>query len=496
MFSDLQATVDAWYLDGFSPNKNPAMWEPKLLQQIARLSRPGATFATFSVAGSLRRGLQNAGFSVEKVAGFGRKREMLRGHLSAPPPVPSATQPWFHYAPHDLTERHAIIIGAGLAGITTAHALARRGWQITLIERHAAIAQEASGNLSGVLLPRLTTDMSGAGQFYLSAFLHSTQWLNQLKQGDKNLPWFATGVLSLQEAKTQKRLAALNLPAELIQFLDQTTASTLSGIPLQGPGTLFPQGGWLSPPQLCQWLLDDSTAQIELKRHTTAIDLQSEERGWQVIGDSGVIATAPVVIFANGEDAKRFSGDGTLPLQRVRGQLSYTKASHKSRRLKMPLCYDGYIIPEFEGRHCVGASYDLQDDDTQLKETTQQQIHTALQKQLSDIGPLESVAGRVAFRTATTDHLPLIGALFDEAFYREQYADLRHGRPATHYPLGRYRNGLFMTVGHGSRGLVSCPFAAEIIAAQLEDEPQPLPTTLLGITHPARFLIRQLKRGR
>lgn len=71
--------VEAWFLDGFSPAKNPEMWAQPVLDAIAHASRPGATLATYTCAGWVRRGLQQAGFAVEKAAGFGRKREMLRG---------------------------------------------------------------------------------------------------------------------------------------------------------------------------------------------------------------------------------------------------------------------------------------------------------------------------------------------------------------------------------------------------------------------------------
>src|SRR5690606_21956842 len=71
------AGVDAWFLDGFAPGKNPQMWSAELFKVIGRLSRSGTTAATFSAAGVVKQGLRNAGFNVRKVAGFGRKREMV-----------------------------------------------------------------------------------------------------------------------------------------------------------------------------------------------------------------------------------------------------------------------------------------------------------------------------------------------------------------------------------------------------------------------------------
>ena len=74
--------ADAWYLDGFAPARNPEMWEPPLLAEVARQTAPGGSFATYSAAGPVRRALANAGFAVERVPGYGRKRHMTRGRLA------------------------------------------------------------------------------------------------------------------------------------------------------------------------------------------------------------------------------------------------------------------------------------------------------------------------------------------------------------------------------------------------------------------------------
>ncbi len=71
--------VDAWYMDGFSPTKNPDMWSPELMSVMAIRSNSGAKLATFSAAGAVRRGLIEAGFEIEKKKGFGKKREMMTG---------------------------------------------------------------------------------------------------------------------------------------------------------------------------------------------------------------------------------------------------------------------------------------------------------------------------------------------------------------------------------------------------------------------------------
>src|SRR5690606_15393414 len=152
-FSQWQARVDAWFLDGFAPARNPGMWTDELFRQAARLSAPGASFATFTAAGFVRRGLAAQGFDVARVPGFGRKREMLTGHFPG------------HWQPVSARGGHALIIGAGLAGATSARALAERGWQVTVCDP-AGIAQGASGNLAGVVYTTPSAHPTAQNRFY------------------------------------------------------------------------------------------------------------------------------------------------------------------------------------------------------------------------------------------------------------------------------------------------------------------------------------------
>jgi tRNA 5-methylaminomethyl-2-thiouridine biosynthesis bifunctional protein len=492
MFSELNANVDAWYLDGFAPSKNPQMWNEALFKQIARLTKPDGSFATFTAAGVVRRGLKEVGFEVNTITGFGRKREMLCGQLVNKPAI-THSQPWFHYS-HTTTTPEAIVIGGGLAGTSVSHALAKRHWKVTLIERHAELAQEASGNHSGVVLPRLTADMGNDGRFYLSAFLHTVQWLNELKKRDATLPWFASGVLQLEDEKQQARLQQLSLPQEIIEFCDALTASERCGVTTRSSGVFYPMAGWTEPPALCRWLINDQHKRITPLLHQQALSLHRDGELWQVIGPEGIIATAPVVIIANGYDAQRLLGNDAFTLQKVRGQIAYLPATSQSAKLKTPICYDGYLIPAYKGLHCTGATYDVKDESNEIKESDRDKIITALKKALPEFDAQPTTSGRLAFRTSTQDHLPIIGPVPDLNFYRENYHDMYHGKPAHRYPPAQHRPNIYITTGHGSRGLVTCPMAAEMIAAVLNDEPLPLMDDVLYAVHPARFVVRKMKK--
>ena len=113
--------VDAWFLDGFAPSKNPDMWQPALFQAMARLSRCKATVATFTASGIVKRGLMNAGFAIKKVKGFGRKRDMLTATLD-PKPEQTTTNRAPYYARQPVPTKPQIIriIGGGIASGTLA----------------------------------------------------------------------------------------------------------------------------------------------------------------------------------------------------------------------------------------------------------------------------------------------------------------------------------------------------------------------------------------
>ncbi len=487
MYSDLNAKVDAWFLDGFAPSKNPAMWTEQLFKQIARLSKPQATFATFTAAGIVKRGLKSVGFEVKTQKGFGRKRDMLIGHYETPQHF-HPEQPWFHYEGYTAKEKTALIIGGGLAGCTSAHALAKCGWQVTLIERHAELAQGASGNHSGVVMPRLTADMSPDGQFYLSAFLHTTHWLNELKQQDSTLSWHQSGVIQLATEKKIEKFKKLKLPDEVLQFVSAEEASEISGTKLRQPAFYFPMGGWLQPPQLCKWLIKDQQHNIKIITNTEAISLKQLENSWQVFDNNTCIAEACIVIVANGYDAEQLLGTDILKLQKVRGQIAYLPETEESKKLKTPVCYDGYIIPSYQRQHCTGATYAIEDETPERLEADDQEILQQLKQALPEFDARNIDSGRVAFRTSTQDHLPIAGPVPDIAFFDENYNDLYHGKAARNYPMAKYLEGLFVNTGHGSRGLVSCRAAIEIL---LNPNSSKLMT---NITHSARTTIKQYRQ--
>ena len=216
-------TVDAWFLDGFAPSKNPDMWTERLFDVIADLSENDTTVATFTAAGIVRRGLWEVGFEIEKAKGFGHKRDMLRGRIATAPTAvqpEEELQPATHNAPAEAPwhlntnpcslSTHAVVIGGGIAGCTAAQALAIRGWQVTLIERHSALAGEASGNPQGITYPKFSKQDSPLSRYGLYSLGYASRfyrpfWQQEESNCDQGYCGQQCGVLLLPESGKQAR---------------------------------------------------------------------------------------------------------------------------------------------------------------------------------------------------------------------------------------------------------------------------------------------------
>lgn len=504
----IQANVDAWYLDGFAPGKNEDMWTAEIFKHIARTGttgsrgKTGTTFSTFTAAGIVRRGLQKVGFDVGKVKGFGHKREMLCGVLTKKMQYPDAKyrSPWFDlptYKPK--SSNHAIVVGAGIAGITTACSLAKRGWTVDIIERNEAIAQAGSGNPLGIVLPRISIGDSAERAFYDAAFLKTLRELKRLKQQYPKLDWQQGGVLQLGSTeRIKKQITRLDYAPELAQAMSAKSTSEVAGIEIDAEALYFPQAGWVNPAQLCRLLLKDAGDSVRLKSNSHVESIEVVDGKWELRdGKQTLIAESETVILANASAARFFTQTSFLPLNYARGQISIIPSTVSSQKLSCAICHDGYIIPESNGNHVIGASFITGDDCAELREEDDRENIRQLRKSLPDLfaGDISIVNHRAAVRATTPDRLPLIGPVADKKFFAENYHDLHKGRPAVKYASAKYLDGLYVNAGHGARGLTSAFLAAEVIASQLNDEPLAISSPVWQAVSPSRFTIRKYRKA-
>lgn len=494
-------TVDAWFLDGFAPARNPQLWQASLLAVIARLSAPGTTLATFTAAGQVRRDLVAHGFAVQKVPGYGSKREMVVACFGAQQPATDSRQddtrheetPWLLAGKPDVVPAAVTVIGAGLAGCHIARALATRGVPVTVVEQHEGPAQEASGNPQGALYTRLSASDAALSRFSLASLQYAVRHYRQPACADAV---HACGLLQLQDACDGDLQALLGHNPAFAHWLGAAAAAQQAGIAVASGGWWLPQAGWIQPQRLCAALLDHPL--IRLVQACRIADLQPVDGLWHACDAQGhsVVASAQVIVAcATGMAA--FRQTEWLPVRPVRGQISQLPATAHSRALRCVICAEGYLTPASAELHCLGASFVPGDRDTTLRPAEQQ--HNL--RLLADIAPWladdwadAAVRGRAALRCTTPDHLPLVGRLPDRAAFLRDYAVLRHNARAVIARPGSYVDGLWLFGGFGGRGLCYIPLAAELLAAQLLGEPRPVPRSLQCALAPARFVIRELVR--
>jgi tRNA 5-methylaminomethyl-2-thiouridine biosynthesis bifunctional protein len=336
----------------------------------------------------------------------------------------------------------------------------------------------------------------------VSGFGYTRRLLEHLQRGRD---WDDCGVLQLafnaKEAERQAQLAAA-FPADLLHLLDQPEAQAVAGIGLAQGGLFYPEGGWVHPPALCQW--QAAHPQIQVLTHHDALELRKVEGRWQAWDDERLLADAPVVVLAGAAEIQRFPESAELPLKRIRGQITRLAQTPQSQALSTVVCAEGYVAPARLGEHTLGASFDFKSDD--LTPTTAEHLgnlamlkeisHDLVERLQADKLAPESLQGRAAFRCTSPDYLPIVGPLADTQAFTQAYAAL--GKDARQVPDVEcpWLDGLYINSGHGSRGLITAPLSAELLAAWLDNEPLPLPRSVAEACHPNRFALRRLIRGK
>lgn len=439
--------ADAWFLDGFSPALNPQMWSEAVMAAVAARSAPDGRAATFTVAGAVRRGLQAAGFAIEKRPGYGRKRERLEARLPGPPAV-------------RIDRPRVAVVGAGIAGASAMRALRALGLEPVLFET-AAPGAGGSGNPAALVTPRLDAGLGPVAELAAQSFGRAVALYDQTPGAV-----IARGVLQLAQTDRDSERFAKIAGADLFEPGAMTAVSAeVATARLSGPapdGLDMSQALVISPAGvLASWIGD--------WRRETAAAVQRTEDGWRVTDPKGdELWRGDAVILAAGPEIARLWPE--IALTPVRGQASWTAHAERPEAT----AWGGYLIPTADGL-LFGATHDRGDIGTETRAedharnlVTLEARDPALAARLS----AQTLEGRAAVRATTQDHLPLAGAAPESA------------------------PGLLILGGFGSRGFSMAPLLAEHVAAKIAGAPSPLPAALAELVDPARFQRRAARRGR
>ena len=443
------------------------------VRPLSKLAAPGTVLFAEGLDKAQREALAKAGFvsNADGPAVFASRK-----------PFAERTAP---------AERRAIVVGAGLAGSAACERLCARGWEVTLVERHAQPAMEASGNLAGIFMPLLSRDDNIPTRLTRAAFLFALDYWEKLGGVGRAIEGDACGVMQLardaQHAEVQRAIAHERpYPAEFAQWLESHEATAMLGGPAPDGAWLFPRGGWARPASVCTAMLAACGDKLTAIYGAGSVGIDRHDSQWRVLGENGgAIAQAPVLVLANGTGATIMREAATLPLASVRGQVSHL-GEGTLPALPLVLCREAYLTPASNGLHSAGATYDLGDTDPHVRQSSHDENLAKVRSLLADDhAALEApLRGRTGFRCVAPDRLPLVGALADAT---------PTGRAERLRDLPRHP-GLYGLLGYASRGLIWAPLCAELLAAQLEGEPVPLERPLAEALDPARFMLGRARK--
>lgn len=451
-FRESRFHADAWFLDGFAPSRNPQMWTKEVFELLALRSASGASLASFSAAGEVRRGLEEAGFEIAREDGFGRKRHRITGQLKA------STETAVH-PPKD--QGPVVVIGAGIAAASVAHALRRQGVEPLLVTAGDSLADGASGNIAAVQSPRLTAADTFPGRLSLTAWGYARYLAEATGASiDRGSMIYAHND---RETQRQAKIAEQGWPETVFRRICAAEAAALTGVNTGLGGSFFPFGGTVDPRQLVAALLNG----IECRFGTRIEKIEEMEGRVRLHHGDGVIDAAQIIL-ATGYGLAQMLQPYFSPaiFQVTAGHVSHLPG--EALELAAGLSFGGYMARADKGLVALGASFDHLDPASPMPEATiegheknRAKLPQAVQGSLPEMATWQ---GRVSLRLAVPDRQPLAGQLAER---------------------------VHVLAGLGARGMVTAPILGEHVASAITGAPSPLDQGMQSVVDPQRFAAGQ-----
>ena len=491
--------VDAWFLDGFSPAKNPEMWTQELFISIAKNSSDGSTCSTYTSAGWVKRNLQKAGFEVNKVRGYGKKREMLVAKLPFIPlnfsrrlSLKYKDKPWFEppmQKPASI--KNATIVGAGIAGLSLAYALVQRGWVVTIVDKDGDNQKQASSNPAPIVYPRLSIDNDVDTEFFTAAYCYALYVFKSLQMKSQRRFWLDDGLLQMIDKKRITQIIQkFQFNSDFISIVDGAVA----GKEKEQLTVNYASAGVVLPAILCDVLKSECGNKLNII-DAEVTDISYDGKKWQCLQESQLIKKTEILIMANGMAINDLALSVKFPLEGIRGQVVALNESQVSPQITRTLNADVHITPAINNKHYLGATYTRNSRNVEVSRKENRDLLASLNKYYPDNFTENDICDTwVGFRTMSKDRVPIVGAVPDEAFFDKEYADICHGNTTKTYQSANYLNGLYISAAHGSRGFTSSFLSAEIVASFINNDPSPVSKRVLDYLSPSRFIVNRLKR--
>ncbi|MEZ5937779.1 MAG: tRNA (5-methylaminomethyl-2-thiouridine)(34)-methyltransferase MnmD [Hyphomonadaceae bacterium] len=440
---ETEASVDAWFLDGFAPAKNPDMWSPETMAQLARLSAPGARVGTYSAAGAVRRALADAGFAVSKVPGHGRKRERIE-----------AVTPEDKTAPRGdfAGPRRVLVIGAGIAGACVARAFLARGCEVDILEAGKTPGWGASGNPLGLVMPRLDAGDTPAARGLLEAYLFARRLYRTLPDAARA----SLDVRHLPRGETEaKRFAKLAADPPLDENL--LTFASAEPTELRHLGALA-----VKPALLLPALIEGARLHAEAR----VAALSADENGVEAVLDGGARFRADLAIVCAGWETPWIEGVSAPDIEPRLGQVERIAGAGAPHAIA-----DGGYAVEALGDLVFGATFEaLENAAPEVSDAARAENLEVLKRLRPDIdADAQAPVSRAGVRATTQDRLPFAGLADDPR--------------------------IALLSGLGARGFLWAPLLAEQIASAVCGEPWAMERSVADALDPDRFRKRALRKA-
>lgn len=493
-----EGLIDVWYLDGFSPSKNPEMWSPELFEQVARLAKEQSTLSTSTHVDFVRNKLTDVGFRFEKKD----MSELAKNTLKATYQKSKTIGRGYQHRPKINKPQDVAIIGGGIASACVSYYLTSQGINVTLYCKDEALAQGASSNAIAALFPLLHQQKDDISEFYETAFWRAKKLYNDLLDQGFSFSHKWCGLLDVSYKESLKNRQTLfekigAWPNELIHSVNAEQANQLSNIDINHGGLFMPKAGWIAPKELVLALFEaaKSTHKLRIKKNIKIESIQqNEDQSWQ-LNSAKEQFNENVLVVCSGADSIKINTINELPLTSVRGQITSMASDNNVGKLSTVICHKGYLTPAHKNIHCIGATFDKNSFDIVANPQDDEYNINMLNQCLPNLTKWtldDKVTAKARLRCMTPDHLPLVGAMPNINAHTEVYAHLRKDKNWKFYEQTPVINNLYVLTGLGARGLCSAPLTAEILTAELCGTPYPVDSKMLFNLSPNRFVIRDL----
>ncbi len=502
----LDAPVHFWHLN---LAESSDYYSPTLFNQMARLGVAGTQYicnlGQDELQQEIQQGLSKSGFSVNK------QLTTLAGHYQHLRAF-SSKKPWYAspLAIEQSNDSTACVIGAGLAGAAAAFKLAEAGWQVTVLEAEPSAATQASGNLAGAIHPLVTADWNIRSQFYHAGYETTLAWLSGwLKAGE--IVGNLDGLMQLtMDDKMQHRLTSaierVGLPKDFGYWCSAVQASQKIGIKTQFEGMFFPKAGWVNPKSIVERCLQHPNIKVVYQQTVESIQQVDGTGSWQVVSQNTQYESQ-ILVVASGGLSQALNKKLNLPVRPTKGQVTQIETAENPsiQTLKTTVTHQGYSVSgiNLQGKnyHVSGATFEAPDLSPMASTASYQANFDMASRALPGWLPsaecdVPGYSAKVGFRPTTPDHLPLIGAVVDADFANKHYYIQSHTHSAFRYPAQQYQRGLFVSNGHGARGLMSVFLAADVILEQVQGRATNYSLSWLQAVHPERFKVRNWRNAK